>query len=282
MKYLTVAVLCLLATSKVTVQGLFAKKNIKSSRDATFFNCLIFSFAALLFLWQAVKASHQIWFFGMLFGILSVVFQVYYSKALASGNTSVTVLIVNLGMVFSIAVSVLLFEESLSLMRGIGILLVFAAFFTVTDIKAFNLKGLAPALVAMLANGGLGVVQKLFGKSEWHTESTAFVSCSYIVATVASFLFYLLLARKTESEERNKKPSIFIYAAAAGLILAVFQLFNTYAISTVDGTFLFPAYSGGCIVFSTLSGVFILKDRLNLKQAIGVGIGVVALVFMNF
>ena len=57
MKYLIVVWLCTLATAKVTVQGVYAKKNIKTAGDATLFNGLIFFFAALLFLGQAISGA---------------------------------------------------------------------------------------------------------------------------------------------------------------------------------------------------------------------------------
>jgi multidrug transporter EmrE-like cation transporter len=66
------------------------------------------------------------------------------------------------------------------------------------------------------------------------------------------------------------------------VILAVFQLVNAFAVKTVDGTFLFPAYTGGFIVFSVFTSVFIFKEKLNLKQIIGLIIGLLALVLMNF
>ena len=284
MKYLIVVWLCTLATAKVTVQGVYAKKNIKTVGDATLFNGLIFFFAALLFLGQAISGSGEIWFFSVLFGILSVVFQTCYSKALSIGNASVTVLIVNLSMIIPIAVSVFAFDERLSVARMSGILLTLVTFFVVADVKKtkkYNLKWILLAMAAMLANGALGVTQKLFGKSIWEAQTGAFVSRSYIVAAVVSMIAYLLLRCK-ENTSRKRPHIIFAYAAATGIILAVFQLFNTYAISTVNGTFLFPAYSGGCIILSTVSGFLIFKERLNARQTIGVAIGVVALILMNF
>ena len=170
-------------------------------------------------------------------------------------------------------------------MRVIGILLTLVTFFVVTDTKEtkkYSLKWILLAMTAMLANGTLGVIQKLFGKSQWSAQSGAFVSQSYIVAAVISLIIYLLLRRKDTNVSRIKNPAIFAYAAVTGVILAVFQRFNTYAVTTVNGTFLFPAYSGGYIVFSTISGLLIFKDRLNARQTIGIAIGVAALILMNF
>ena len=284
MQYLIVVVLCTLATAKVLVQGAYAKGNIKRIEDATLFNGLIFFVAALLFFWHAIYADAKIWLFSMVFGILSVAFQVCYTKALTIGDVSLTVLIVNLGMIIPITVSVFAFGESLSVTRLIGILLTIVTFFVVTDVKRTekcSVKWILLAMATMLVNGALGVTQKLFGKSEWSAQSGAFVSRAYIVAAVVSMIVYLLI-RRGGTVSHGKNPVIFGYAVATGIILAIFQLFNTYAITTVNGTFLFPAYSGGCIILSTISGLLIFKERLNVRQTIGVGVGVIALILMNF
>ena len=284
MKYLIVALLCTLATAKITVQGAYSKKNVKLTEDAVLFNGLIFSFAALIFSWQAINADAVIWIYSALFGVFSAAFQICYTKALSVGNVSLTVLIVNLSMIIPVAVSVFAFNESLSLTRVIGILLTLVTFFVVTDVKnteKCSLKWVLLAMASMLANGALSVTQKIFGKTEWSSQSGAFVSRAYIVAAVLSLVVYFFI-RKRGTTSQKKNYTIFAYAAATGIILTVFQLFNTYAIATVSGTFLFPAYSGGCVVFSAILGLLIFKERLNARQAIGVSIGAVALVLMNF
>ena len=70
--------------------------------------------------------------------------------------------------------------------------------------------------------------------------------------------------------------------AAVGIILALFQWLNTYAISTMDGAFLFPLYSGGSILLSTLVGVTLFRDRLTARQRVSLFVGIVAVILMNF
>jgi drug/metabolite transporter (DMT)-like permease len=282
MKYLIVLGLCALATLKVTTQGVFAKKKVKTLADATLFNGLIFFFAALIFSVQAFGAPIEVWLYGTVFGVLCVVFQITYTKALAQGNVSLSVLLVNLGTVFPILVSFFVFDEELSVMRVIGISLTLATFFIVTDMKKCRLRGVLPAFFAMIANGALGITQKLFGESQLSAWRAAFVSRAYIVASATSLVVYLVIMRFGKGISIAKNPSILAYSAATGIILALFQFFNTYAVSTVDGTFLFPAYSGGCIVLSTVTGVLLFKDRLSARQTIGVTFGILALIFMNF
>jgi drug/metabolite transporter (DMT)-like permease len=285
MKYLIVLLLCTLAISKVTAQGAFAKKNVKDLSGSLLFNGLIFSTVAILFSWQVVNASVPVWIYGVLFGAFSAGFQICYTRALALGNVSITVLVVNLSMIFPIMVSFLVFNESMSVMRIIGIVLTIASFFVVTDFgerKKLNFKWLLLAFAAMLFNCALTITQKVFGKSEFTSQNEKFIACGYISAAVISLLIYLIIRRKTDLLSIPKKPSILLYAAMAGTFLATFQFFYTNAISTIDGTFLFPAYSGGCIVLSTVFSLVFFKERLDKKQILGLIIGTAALVLMNF
>ena len=73
----------------------------------------------------------------------------------------------------------------------------------------------------------------------------------------------------------------YIFAVAVGIVLAIFQWLNTYAISIMDGSFLFPIYSGGSIILSTLVGILFFKDRLTKRQKTSIALGVIAVVIMN-
>jgi multidrug transporter EmrE-like cation transporter len=76
--------------------------------------------------------------------------------------------------------------------------------------------------------------------------------------------------------------SFFFYAIIIGCILGCFQLLNTYAIATINGTFLFPTYAGGSIILSTALSLLWFRERLHGKQAISLIIGIVAIILMNF
>ena len=116
MDIIIISILCLLATAKVTLQGSFAKKNIRSFSDGVFFNGAIFFFSSFVFLKDALTFNLPTFLFGAAFGILSLIFQLCYIKAMSFGNVSITVLIVNLSMIIPIATSDLCFGEKLGIL----------------------------------------------------------------------------------------------------------------------------------------------------------------------
>ena len=263
MNYLLVFLCCLLATGKVTIQSAFSKRNVKNFSDVVFFIGLTFTVSALIFSPDMIGASPTVWLYATVFGLSSMVFQLSYTRALSMGNVSITVMISNLAMVFTVLLSAIGFHDPLSIPRLIGIVLTVAVFIVNTDFKAkdkVEKSWLALALTALFASGLAGCTQKLLGEFGPADESRAFVSCSYLVGAVATFSFYLILHAKNERKTYKTAPPVFLYALGVGGFLAVFQIVNQYSINTIPGTFLFPTYSGGCIILSTLMVVILLKD----------------------
>ena len=117
MNFLIILLLCTLATAKVVLQSRFGKKNLIANSDNVLFNVIVFFTAAMIFLEDIPKASFSTWIFASTFAILTVIFQLTYTKALSVGNVSLTVMAVNLSMLFPSLVSVIFYDERLTLMR---------------------------------------------------------------------------------------------------------------------------------------------------------------------
>ncbi len=242
---------------------------------------------ALLFVKNVVGCSGEVWLYSLAFAVFTVSFQLFYTKVLAIGCVSLTVMTVNLSMVIPTLVSFAFYNETMSILRVIGIVLTVAVIILVADSKSggkINKKLLLFSLLSSLSNAAIGITQKIFNTSAFAVERGAFVSSSYILAfalTSIILLFSCILSKGAQKQEKTNYK-LFIYSAVVGIVLAVFQWVNNYALTIVDGTFLFPAYSGGSIILSLLSGVFLFKDKLNKKQILGVSLGVMAVVLMNF
>jgi drug/metabolite transporter (DMT)-like permease len=285
MKYLLVFACCLLATAKVTTQSAFSKKSVKSFPDVVFFIGLTFTVSALIFLPDLIGCSPIVWLYGAAFGLSSMLFQISYTRALSMGNVSLTVMMANLAMVFTVLLSAIVFHDPISPARLIGIVLTIAVFVINTDFKTKNKvekSWFGLALTALLTSGAAGCTQKFFGELGPADESRAFVSASYAVGAVATFALYLILHCKNNRKTYKTAPPVFLYALGVGGFLAIFQIVYQHSINTIPGTFLYPTYAGGCIILSTLAGLVLFKDKLKRRQMISVLFGLVAVVLMNF
>ncbi len=286
MKYLLVFILCLLATSKMSIQGAFGKKFVINTADAICFNGLIFLFSAIVFSYAIIGCPWQVWVYAALGAVCSVLYQITYIKALAIGNVSLTVLIVNLGLVINVLFSYFFYGDSISPLRFVGILLTIGTFFLSVDFKGNTArKGGNWILFVTMATlfSALGtIVMKVLGESEFSAYSRAYSSASYIIAAAGTFLLYGIISAKGEKKTFKIGKKAILFAFAIGIILATYLMLNVYACSVVEGTFLFPTYAGGTIILSTLSGVILFKDKLNLRQVLSLILGIIAVVFINF
>ena len=276
--------LCLLATAKVTVQGGFAKQNVKTAFDAIFFNGLIFLFSAVIFAGSLLKTCLPVFLFGAVFGILTVVFQGCYIKAMSCGNLSLTVLIINLNMVIPILVSRFFYHEELSFFRILGICLTVIAFFLnikSDSNKSVSGKWLFLSVLASLVGGGMSICQKVFSETEWQNYNMSFVACSCAVAGALSLIICLIFKLRKQALSYKVSPKVFLFALAVGVILGVLQALNTRVISMVDGIFYFPTYHGGALVLSFISGALFFKEKTNIKQKLCFVVGFVAIVLMS-
>ena len=284
MELIIIFLLCLLASTKVFLQGLFSKNNVNSFADGLFFNGLIFLFSAIVFIKDTCTFNLDVLLFGIVFGTLTVLFQSCYIKAMSCGNFSLTVLIINLSMIIPMLFSAVVYNERISALRFIGILLSLAALAFNLNPKAqdsCSFKWLRLALLASLANGLLAVCQQLFGKTLWGNFTKEFVAYSYITAAVVSAIIYGILKSKGVGISFKLRPSVFLVALGIGVVLSVFQLVNTWAIANIESTLLFPTYNGGTLILSSVTGVLFLKDKLKFNQYISIAIGVIAIVIIN-
>ena len=222
--------------------------------------------------------------FGALFGLFTAIYQITYIKALSMGAVSITVMLSNLSSIIPVAVSVFIYNESVSVLKGIGIVLTLLAFIISTDFKSGNTKNakwFILSVSASLSTGLAQVSQKVLAASYGIKSSQAFVAIGYLFAVIFSSLFYLIF--KIKGEKRTVKPTlrIIIGSLLVGVSLGAFQAVYTYATSVIDGPILYPSFSGGSMVCTALVGLMLFRDRLLPKQKISILLSITAIILMN-
>lgn len=289
MDYLLIVLLAFMATTKVTVQSFASKRFLKSHTDMIFYNTGVFLVASLLFLYNAIGCSYQVWLFAMAIAVVTVSFQLFYTEALSIGNVSLSVMMANFSMVMPLAVSFIFYNEPLSIWRIIGVALTIVAIVLVANVKGGNAGGkkwFVFSVLAALSSGAITIVQKIFNMSAFAAERGALVSAGYAGAFLISAIIYLCSVRSNKKKGliiKEKRPiKLYVCICMVGIVLSVFQWLYNYSLTVIDGTFFFPTYSGVSIILSTVSGVLLFKDKLNKKQVIGIIIGIVAIVLMSF
>ena len=93
MTYLLIPLLCFLASSKITLQSKFSKTANNGIYDNVFFNGIMFTTVGLMFLPAILKngVTYSTCIHGVIMGMLSVAYQIFYICAFSKGKMTLTV-----------------------------------------------------------------------------------------------------------------------------------------------------------------------------------------------
>ena len=294
MEYLLLPLGWALASSKVTLQSKFSKSGKHTLSQNVFFTAIMFSVISLMLLPSLFDGgvSGTTVLYAALLGSFSLLYQILYVIALSMGRMTLTVIINNFGMLIPMLISVLFLSEEFTPLIGIGAALALASLcLTVVNKsgkrKAIKNNGesviwLVLTLLLFLSNGFASTFQKLYTvRAGDDFQPLEFVCIAYMVAAIEAFVIFGALAPKDKKKGITpvSKSAVFI-GCGVGAALGVFQCVNTFAISLIPGSIYYPAYNCGTSISLALIGATLFKERFTLRQYIGIGIGIIAILLL--
>jgi len=181
-----------------------------------------------------------------------------------------------LGLLVSIAVSVLVFHEVPDMLQITGFALAVAAIVLINFKKdAEGTAGFKMGLILMLLAGGMGdAMAKIFEELGDPALEPQFLVYTFAVAML---LCTALMLRK---KQRPGKWEILF-----GLLIGVPNFFSAKfllgALEDIAAVIVYPVYSVATILEVSMTGVLVFRERLEKRQWIGMGLILVALVLLN-
>lgn len=202
--------------------------------------------------------------------------------AIREGSMSFTCLATSYSLFIPTIYGLLFLKESASLYLYIGFALLAISIFFINskkDDNAFTVKWLIYALLAFLGNGFASTTQTMQQlKFEGNYKSEFMILALIIVSGL--FWVLALTGEKSEIKPCFKKAGVFM--VFTGLANAVVnQLVMTLVSRGMPASIMFPVISGGGIIFTTMVSVLFYKEKLTLKQYIGLLCGAASVVFMS-
>jgi drug/metabolite transporter (DMT)-like permease len=137
-----------------------------------------------------------------------------------------------------------------------------------------------------LLNGLIGVMQKVHQSSQYASELNAFLIIAFLVSFLFSSTLTLILSRKenplTFIKEKDKKSKFLLILSiiVCGALIAVNNKLNLYLAGVIDSAVLFPILNGGGVALATIASLLVFKEKLSLKQWIGIAIGAIAIILL--
>ena len=287
------ALLIILSGFTGLAEGILVKKyNGKHGKGGFIFTAFISLFSMLFFLFQDLitdKGGFTVTLgiipYAIIAGILycSASFLTYI--ALGCGPFAISMLILSYAGVFSIIYGLVFLSEPASAFTYIGLaLIMISLYLTRTDNrgeekKAISLKWIICIAVSVFGSGMFGVIMRMQQIAFDYAYDNEFMVISLGFSAVTLFIIGLIKdGRDLKYTLRYGLP----YGAGAGLsngaTNTISLILNTKMAISISS----PIRTAVKIIFSFLCSIFIFKEKFLTRQLIGVVLGGLALIFLNF
>ena len=221
--------------------------------------------------------------YAIVYGILLVLAQWFYTASLAKGNTALCSTVYSLGFVLPTLSGAVLWHERFSAFDFVGILCAVSAVSVSGAKPRANKKSeksyyFIPLVVAMLSSGGLGIVQKLQQKSAYAEQKSLFLLIAFAFASVASFAFFSFTKSRQNTAFKSAK---LVTASLVGLFFGCCNLLNTTLAGKLDSAIFFPTLNIGVILLSMLSGMLFFGEKIKQREIAVLLLGGASILLLN-
>ncbi len=226
----------------------------------------------------------------LMLGLLNGIIVFVYNLALIEGSRKGPysfVMICNLSgsLLLPLFVLSILKIETLSLVRGVGVVLMLAAF------VLLNLKGEKQekpkrgfyfwVILLCLVNGTFSVLLSLQTHYMGGAERSEMLVTTFLFAGMISAVYLAAVSRKKFIASFRMKPKALLCAVAACAAATAAANLVMYLYSVMSDTVVNATNQGGILVFSVLVSLILFKEKMNWKQIVGSFVAVVAVVLLN-
>ena len=284
--------LATLGTSIHQIEGIMIKKyNGKHKKGGFIFTALISLFAMLFFL---VTDKGGLYFPAAMipYGIASGAFYCMASfltyVAYGCGSFVLTNLFLSFSLLFSVGYGLFILHEPATPLTYVGLILMMLSVFLVRGEKKkaadeqprvkISFKWVICVSLSVIGAGMFGVMQKLQQVKFMKSCDNEFMIVTLGFSAVTLLIIGIIM---------NGKDLIYIlhhggiYASVAGISNGATNLLNLVVNAMIPISIAAPTRSGVKIVISFLISLIIFKEKLSMRQTVGVIIGAIALILLN-
>lgn len=214
------------------------------------------------------------------FSILFISFMVIGFRLMEKGSMSLyTLFLMSGAMTIPYIYGLVFLNETLSVMRTIGLLLFISAILIANLNKnRIDKSQLLLCVLVFVINGFVNVISKMhqvsFAGAIVSSTDYAFIInvCKAFVSLVA--LLFIQKTDKVNGKVTIPPKSLLLIILLAAIPDGVSYMLQLIGATNIPATVMFPLLSGGVIILSTLVDFVFFKERISSKQWIAVGISV--------
>ena len=241
--------------------------------------CALFLFGNITF--DGISFSTII--YATVYGLLLIFAQWFYTAALSAGNTALCSTVYSMGFIIPTLSGAIFWAEPFSVLDFFGITCAISAILLSgkkqkKKEEISNNRYFIPLTLAMLASGGLGVVQKLQQKSPYAKEKSLFLLIAFLLAAAIS----VLASSVTDNKQRSAfSKHTVVVAACIGLFFGCCNLLNTALAGMLDSKVFFPTLNIGVILMTLFCSIVFYKEKIKPNEILVLILGSVSILLLN-
>lgn len=189
-----------------------------------------------------------------------------------------------MGVLLPVVLSGILYNENVKITQWLSLAVLLVAVFLISSYSnqtktKFTLGGISLLVLFGILNGLSDFTQKTFANvSKGEVSVSVFNFFTYLVAL--AFLIVVQFFINTKSRETQKpivEKRMYFYVVIMAAMLYMNTFFKTLCANFLTSVQIYPVYQGMILVFSTIMGSVFFKEKLTLKNCIGILFVVMAL-----
>jgi drug/metabolite transporter (DMT)-like permease len=224
------------------------------------------------------------WIYGpLLLGVLFITIFNLMAKTAQISGVSVASVATKMSLVIPVILGMALYGEQLSLWQGAGIILaLFAVYLASIKQKniAFNRKDLILPLMVFLGSGAIDASIKYFEEKHLTDQEIPIFSSMVFGCAALSGLIFIVLKGKGNDFKVNAKNILGGIALGVPNYFSIYFLIRALRSETLSSAAVFTLNNVAIVMLSTLLGILLFKERLTLKNWVGVLLSVLSIIMV--
>ena len=244
---------------------------------------------SVLFMNELTEIDLQTLVIATLSGVSLVLSSICGILAIQSGTIALNSMFGTAGLLVPCIAGIFLFHEPMSHLQWVGVLILFiSAYLLVVSSKqtytGFSKKTVLLLLGTFLFNGLTMLFQLIFSRFVPNGSVSMFSFLTFLIpGLVLTCILPFLKNQKGEGDSKDSKlPKKLIYFSLL-LAVAVFVInqLATIASALLSPVILFAFINGGGTVIATIVAAVMFHERITLRSACGVVLGVASLIIIK-
>lgn len=267
-------------------------RKISTSTRGTWYFVLVQCLATALLIFAINggigQYSHYSLVMGLVFGVVGTLQLITFMYAIAIGPFSYSTVIASMATLIPTLAGAIFWDERISVFQWIGIALMVVCIVLSTDKSAdgrkIGTKWLFTILSSMVLGGFIGILQKMHQTSVHKDETSLFLVSSFLISAAIAAVMLVICRNKRNGDGVSplaKTAWRWLIPLINGLSFAFPHIINLYLSGVLEAAIMFPVVNLGPLVLTTVAAAVIFKEKLSLRQWIGVCVGIVSTLFVS-